>query len=176
MRSVKRASILAFVVPFLSILSAGQAGGAGEQLKNIRTKMRASRTAGDWRAYLTAAQEHKAFLNESATSLLEVSRAQVHLGDLNAGLKEIEHFAQMGQSIDLIAASPDFAPLVKSPNFAKIQTQMNENQKPISRASTSFQLADANLLSEDIDFDPGSHRFFITSVREKKIIAVNDAA
>jgi sugar lactone lactonase YvrE len=175
MRSVKRASVLAFALLLLSILAAGQAGNAGEQLKNIRAKMRAARTAGDWRANLTAAQEHKAFLNESPNSLLEVSRAQVHLGDLDGALKEIEHFAQMGQSIDLLAASSDFAPLVKSPDFAKIQNLLNENQKPVSRAATAFQLTDASLLSEDIDYDSAAHRFFITSVREKKIVAVDDA-
>jgi len=172
MRSTERASVLPFAILLLSALSAAQAGNAGEQFKNIRAKMRAARTAGDWRANLTAAQEHKAFLNESANSLLEVSRAQVHLGDFEGALKEIEHFAQMGQSIDLLASSSDFAPLVKSPNFAKVQTLLNENQKPVSRASTAFQLADSNLLSEDIDYDPGSHRFFVTSVREKKIITV----
>ena len=34
--------------------------------------------------------------------------------DYRSALKEIEHFAQMGQSIDLVATSPDFASLVKS--------------------------------------------------------------
>jgi sugar lactone lactonase YvrE len=173
MRSVKSASVLGFVLLLLRTLSAAQAGNAGEQLKGIRAKMRAARTAGDWRANLTAAQEHKAFLNQSPNSLLEVSRAQVHLGNLDAALKEIEDFAQMGQSIGLLAASSDFAPLVKSPNFAKIQTRLNENQKPVSHASTAFQLTDPSLLSEDIDYDPAAHRFFITSVREKKIIAVD---
>jgi hypothetical protein len=176
LRSVKCASVLGFILLVLSIPSAAQAGNAGEQLKSIRGKMRASRTASDWHAYLTAAQEHKAFLNESANSLLDVSRAQVHLGDLNAALKEIGHFAQMGQSIDLVAASPDFAQLVKSPDFAKIQALLNENQKPVSRASIAFQLSDASLLSEDIDYDPAAHRFFITSVREKKIVVVDGAS
>ncbi len=176
MRSVKRAVVVGSILLLLSALSAAQVGNAGEQLKTIRDKMRAARTAEDWRAYLNEAQEHKAFLNESADSLLEVSRAQVHLGNLDAALKEIEHFAKMGQSIDLVAASPDFEPLVKSPNFAKIQALMNENQTPVSRASTTIQLADSNLLSEDIDYDSISHRFFITSVREKKIVAVTDTA
>jgi len=53
---------------------------------------------------------------------------------------------------------------------------MNENQKPVSRASTAIQIADFNLLSEDIDYDPPSHRFFISSVREKKLVVVNDVA
>ena len=176
MPSVKHAVVPAFILLLLTTLSAAQARNAGEQLKTIRSKMRAARTAGDWRAVLTADQEHKAFLNESPNSLLEVSRAQVHLGDLDAALKEIEHFAQMGQSADLLAASTDFAPMVKSAGFTKIQTLFNENQKPLSLASTAFQLSDANLLSEDIDYDPGTHRFFITSVREKKIIAVDDAS
>src|SRR5258708_274971 len=135
MQSVKRAGVLAFALLWLNAVSLAQ-GNAGEQLKNIRSKMRASRTAGDWHTNLTAAQEHKAFLNESPNSLLEVSRAQVHLGDIAAALKEIEHFAQMGQSIDLMTASSDFAPLMKSPTFAKIQALLNENQKlPVSRAS-----------------------------------------
>ncbi|MGC2768390.1 MAG: hypothetical protein WB607_23000, partial [Candidatus Acidiferrum sp.] len=38
--------------------------------------------------------------------------------------------------------------------------------------STAFQLSDPNLLIEDVDYDPNTQRFFITSVREKKIVSV----
>jgi sugar lactone lactonase YvrE len=79
----------------------------------------------------------------------------------------------MGQSRDLLATSPDFAPLLKNTDFAKIQTGMEGNRSAISLGSTDFLLSDSGLLAEDVDYDPRTKRFFITSVREKKIVAVD---
>jgi sugar lactone lactonase YvrE len=48
---------------------------------------------------------------------------------------------------------------------------MKANRSAIARGSTAFLLSDPSLLAEDVDYDPGTKRFFITSVREKKLIS-----
>jgi sugar lactone lactonase YvrE len=48
---------------------------------------------------------------------------------------------------------------------------MEANRSAISLGSTDFMLSDSGLLAEDVDYDPRTKRFFITSVREKKIVS-----
>ena len=153
--------------------AAQQPSSAIDQLQALRTKLQASHAANDWRSNLASAQEQQALLHDDPASLLEVARADVHLGDFAAALSELREFVRMGQASDLPEKSADFAPLRSQPQFAGIQHDMAANRTPISLALTAFPLTDANLLSEDIDDDPAGHRFLITSVREHKIVAVD---
>jgi sugar lactone lactonase YvrE len=143
-----------------------------ERFQALQVKLRESHTANDWRSNLASAKEMKELLNEAPDSLLEVARADVRIGDLNAAFHELEQFVRMGQSADLLTTSPDFAALVKSADYVKIQRAMEANRASISLASAAFTLPDSELLAEDVDYDPGAKRFFITSVREKKIVSV----
>lgn len=154
-------------------LAAQQPNSAIDQLQALRTKLHASHAANDWRSNLASAQEQQALLHDDPASLLEVARADVHLGDFAAALSELREFVRMGQASDLPEKSADFAPLRSQPQFAGIQHGMATNRAPVSLTSTAFPLTDANLLSEDIDDDPAGHRFLITSVREHKIVAVD---
>jgi len=153
-------------------LFAQQTDSAIQQLQNLQARLHKSHTANDWPSNLIAARELKTFLNDDPASLLEVARAEVHVGDFPAAFRELEQFVRMGQSTDLAAPSLDFAPHLSQPEFAKIQSAMEANRRPISLASTAFLLPGSNLLPEDLDYDPNGHRFLVTSVLQKKIIAV----
>jgi hypothetical protein len=172
------AALLAVLLIFVllsinSTSTATETRSAIEQLRSLQAKLSESHRANDWRSNLVSANALKELLNEAPDSLLEVAQADVKLGDFNAALRELAQFAGMGQSIDLVATSAEFAALVKNPGFAAIQSAMDENHQPISTGSTAFQLSDTSLLAEDMDYDPTSKRFFVTSVREKKIISVD---
>src|SRR5579863_1538437 len=153
--------------------AAKQPGSAVERFQSLQVKLRESHRANDWHSNLASANEQKEFLNDAPDSLLEVARAEVRLGDPDGALRELDQFAHMGQSADLLATSPDFAGVLKNEGFAKIQNAMNDNRSPVSTGSTAFQLSDPSLLAEDVDYDPNSKRFFVTSVREKKIVSVD---
>jgi sugar lactone lactonase YvrE len=148
-----------------------QTGSALEQLQRLQAGLRESHTANDWHSNLASAKELKELLNEAPGSLLEVARADVRVGDLDAAFRELEQFIGMGQSTDLLAASSDFAALLKKANFGRIQDGMKANRSAISRGATAFLLSDPSLLAEDVDYDRRTKRFFITSVREKKLIS-----
>jgi hypothetical protein len=163
------ASVLLLVV---ASVTAVQPGSAIERLQNLQTKLRESQTAKDWHSNLASAKELKELLNEDPDSLLEVAEAETYMGDFDAAFRELEQFVRMGQSTDLLTRSSELAALRNREGFAKIQGGMNANRNPISLGSTAFLLPDSGLLAEDVDYDPSGHRFLITSVREKKIIAV----
>jgi sugar lactone lactonase YvrE len=145
------------------------------QFQSIQAKLQTTHKAGDWAANLIAANQQKDLLNGAPDSLIEVARAQVHLGDLDAAFRSLNQFVNMGQSTNLLATLPDFAPILKNPQTASLLAAMEANRKPLSLAATAFPLSDSSLLAEDIDYDPRTHRFFITSVREKKIVSVSDS-
>jgi sugar lactone lactonase YvrE len=171
LETYKRA--LASVLLILGTAStAKQTGSAVEQFQSLQVKLRESHSANDWHSNLVSANELKELLNEAPDSLLEVARADVHVDDLNAASRELEQLTRMGQSTDLLATSSDFAPLLENANFAKIQNAMKANRSLISTGSTAFQLSDPSLLAEDMDYDPNTQRFFVTSVRKKKIVSV----
>jgi sugar lactone lactonase YvrE len=164
---------LAFVLLiFAAASTAKQPRSAIEQFQRLQAKLKDSRRANDWRSSLASARELKELLNEAPDSMLEVALADVHVNDLDAAFRELEQFTRMGQSSDLLATSPDFTALLKNANFARIQNTMKANRSVISAGSTAFHLSDPSLLAEDIDYDPNTQRFFITSVRQRKIISV----
>jgi sugar lactone lactonase YvrE len=160
----------------LSLVTASAARGseyAVKQFQNLKVDLRKSHAANDWHSNLVSANKLKALLNEAPNSLLEVGRADVRVGDVNAAVRELEQYVRMGQATNVVAKSADFAELFKDARFAKIQSGMDANQTPVSLGSTAFLLTDSGLLAEDVDYDPRSNRFFITSVREKKIITTS---
>ncbi len=93
------------------------------------------------------------------------------LGDALAALAGLRNLAGMGLVYDF-AADADFSSLLKSREFADIVQRISDNKKPVSHSSASFTLAERDLLPEDIAFDPATRRFFISSVRQSKIIAL----
>jgi sugar lactone lactonase YvrE len=146
-------------------------GSAIEQLQNLQGELRSSHANNDWRSNLASAFKQKDLLNGAPDSLLEIARAQLHIGESDRAFDQLEQVAQMGQSEELIAISSDFSALVKHPRWTRLQNAFAANRSPISLATTAFPLSDPALLAEDVDYDPGTGRFFITSVREKKIIS-----
>jgi hypothetical protein len=148
-------------------------GTASEHYNSIHKALHDSHAAGDWAANLSVAKDFKAFTHGAPNSLLEAARADVHLGDLVAAVSELQQFVRMGQANDILLTSPDFATLRQHPEFTDIVKRMKDNTSPSTLATAAFPLKDADLLPEDLDYDPSSKRFFITSVLRKQIISAD---
>ena len=158
------------VLLLVAASNAQQRGTAVEEFRAIQSDLKNSHASGDWQSNLTTANRLKLFLNGSPRSLLEVARADTRVDKLDAAFTELEQFAALGQSTELLTTLADFAPLRDKPAFAAIQAAMKENRTTISVASKAFDIPDQTLLAEDLDYDPNTRRFLITSVREKRII------
>lgn len=148
---------------------------AAERFRSILADLHESRENNHWRSYRDDAMQLKGLLNGSPPSLLEVVRADVHAGDIDAAIRGLGKIARMGQSFDLLAISKAFNILAKAPGFAKVQDEMKANRGKVSHSVMVIKLSDPGMVAEDVDYDPATRRFFITSIREKKIITTTIA-
>jgi hypothetical protein len=122
-----------------------------------------------WSAFLRDSERLKAFLNGSPVSGLEVARALLELHRPEEALIEVRRFVAMEQTNDILD-SPLFQPVRKD-----VEAQLQKNRASVAQATPSIQMADAGLLPEDIDYDPRSKRFFLTSILQHSIVALDAA-
>lgn len=138
-----------------------------ERFGELRQSLKNHKGQQDWNAYLADAQRLKTFLNGSPDGTLEVSRAYLQVGNTAAALTEAQAFAGMGQT-DPILDSALFQPLQ-----VPLREQLQRNRAAVAMGQTAFVLSDPGLLTEDIDYDVKTRQFFITSILERKIVALD---
>lgn len=155
-----------------AVLAAPASTPALTQFQDLQGELQRTHRQHDWAGYLAAARELTALLHDSPDALLELARARLQSGDLSGARSDLQRYAHLGQSVDLIGVAADFAPLVRSPEFGAVQRAMDRNTRTVSLGVTALRLGDAALLAEDLDYEPASGQFFVSSVREHKIIAV----
>ena len=102
-----------------------------------------------------------------------MSRAQLHVGNTDAALQALSQFAAMGQAADLPGLAQEFATLPQGPALQRLQERMSANARPVALGASAFVLADAGLLAEDLDYDRSGKRFLVSSIRERKIVALS---
>ncbi len=163
--------VAAAIFPFL--LAEEPKSEAGKQLDRLRTQIKAAHTAGDSSAYIARSREMQAFLHGSPNSILQLMSAQAFSGDQEAALKSFESFIALGQSNPQVFAGKSFDNLRKSPQFAVLESKMRKNEAAISHSTEVFRMPEAGLIPEDIDYDPASARFYVTSVMKNEILSLD---
>jgi sugar lactone lactonase YvrE len=159
------------------LLTAQSPTNARDELAALRQQGHAEREAGDHAGYLREALKVRTLLNDYPSAILSVARGYMESGDNAKALDALMEFAALGQMDDgmLDGSNKMFAPLAGSPRYKAILDKFAKNKTPVSIAETAFSLADPGLVAEDIDYDPASKSFLITSVLEKKIIRASGA-
>ena len=159
--------LLAFAAAAVS--AAVPPSSAMGQLQRFRSNLVRDKAKEDWTGYLAEARRQSAFLNGSPASELEAALAEIHLGRTAAARADVRRVLGMGQNHPLLQAAL-FAPFARTVAAAEAR-----NAAPISTGSVALRLNDPGMVAEDIDYDPTSDRFFISSVLEHKLIAVTRA-
>ncbi len=161
----------------LWVLSASSVPSAVEQLTQLRQQAHAARAAGDKRGYLDAALSVRTLLNDAPNAIEAAARAYADMPDNKNAMVALNEFAAMGQVDETMLAGSDkaFVALHDLPEFKSILEKFRQNKSPVERSEVAFKLPDAGLIPEDIDFDPQSKTFLITSVLEKKIVRVSSS-
>jgi len=147
---------------------------AREEFAQLRSEADSARASGDLQARLQAVLKIEKLLNDAPPAMEAVARAYAELGDTDHALDVLSQFADLGQVDDrlLRGENKPFAALEKLPRYQSILGRFALNNAAISRSERVLSLPDPGLLAEDIDYDPRSKSFLITSVLEKKIIRV----
>ena len=163
------------VITVLVLLFAQPAETPRDELTRLRAEAHESRAAGDHSGYLQAALRLRHLLNSNPSAIESVARAYAEAGRTDEALEALADFANLGQVDDglLDGSNKTFTSLAHSPQYKSILRRFVLNKAPVSRATIAFALSDPGLVAEDIDYDPESRSFLITSVLEKKVIRVS---
>lgn len=105
------------------------------------------------------------------TVLYNLAGAHALNGDGAAALAALGRVAAMGL-VYPAARDEDFASVKGSAEFAAILKRFEANAAPISHSATAFTLAGKGLVTEGVAYDPADGTFYVSSVRERKIVAV----
>jgi sugar lactone lactonase YvrE len=145
-----------------------------EQLQDLRKQAHAAIAAGDQKKRIEIVLQIQKLVHNSPASLETLAQAYAAAGDDDKAIAALDQLADMGQADDDMLQGKDkaFARLHPLPAYQAVLKKFAENEKPVSHSETALVLPDAKLLAEDIDYDPHSKSFLITSVLEKKIIRV----
>src|SRR5580658_6059572 len=102
-----------------------------------------------------------------------LAKAEAMLGNKDAALAWIEIFSRSGLTVADPAAAPEFASLKNSPEFETILARVKAAREPVSASKPFMTLPEPDLIAEDIAYDPGGDRFYISSVRHSKILSMD---
>ena len=158
-------------------ISSQNAPGAVEELAQLQKQAHAAHVAGNKQGYLEAALKVRTLLNDAPNAIEATARAYAEAGDNDRALAALSDFAAIGQADETLLAGEDkaFVALHNLPAYKSILETFRQNKKPIARSEKAFALADSGLIPEDIDLDPLSKTFLITSVLKRKIVRVDSS-
>ncbi|MBZ5534166.1 MAG: hypothetical protein LAO20_22300 [Acidobacteriia bacterium] len=108
--------------------------------------------------------------------MLRVASAEAHLGHNKEALRWLERYAAMGLTYD-VASDDDLKPLLAEPGWPKLAAQMKDKSRRITLAEQVCTLPIADLMPEDITFQPASDAktpgdFFVSSIRRHSLLRV----
>ena len=144
---------------------------ARRRLDSLREEVGAAHRAGDAATYLAKSRELREFLNSTPSSTLQVMSAQAFSHDDEGALSSLEQFIQAGQSAPGAFENAVFADLRKSERFQALEARMRKNEEAVARGSAVFELGEAGLVPEDVDYDPATGRFYVSSVLKREILS-----
>jgi len=131
-------------------------------------------TTGDFAAFRAELLAMRREIGPLPAIDYDLAVAEARLGNGGRALEWLETFAGMGLFQD-VASDSDLASVRSLGGYPRIVRQLSANLEPVTHGAVAFTLADADLIAEDIAYDSVRHRFLISSVRRRKIVAVDSA-
>ena len=146
---------------------------APTRFAELRKKVEEARESKDQKRLLAAEIEVAEFFHYSAPATEQLALTFSEIGDQVRALQAVHDFVAMGQADDNLPAARPFAAWKDQPEFKELMHQMDLNKTPIHQADPLVEFKDPGLIPEDIDYDPSTESFLVTSVLGKKIVRIS---
>lgn len=155
-------------------LLASTAAAAEPRWAELNRAAREAVNAGDYPKLRTTLAELAPLMPGNVRIAYNTAAAAAHLGDIPAAFAALDALCDIGVTFDL-ASDADFDSLHGTPRYEAALACMKSNAQPVSHAHLLRTLDEADLLPEDIAYDPTSKQTFVSSIRKAKIIDSNGA-
>jgi hypothetical protein len=148
---------------------------APAKLAQLQETLRRTHADSDAARYLRSAEDMHGFLNGSPASTLQLMSSQAFAGKADDAMRSLEEFVGMGQADAAVLESKPFDGLRGMPPYQAMRARMLANTEPVSMAERAFAVGPPGMIAEDIDYDPNSRRFYVTGVRDRNILSVDQS-
>ncbi len=151
------------------LISALSAAADPARWRDLRARAEQANKADDCVALRTALTGLEILAPGNPRNIYNLAACNSRLGHRDVALGGLATLADMGLVYN-IAADADFSSLRKSRAFQTSAARMTRNGQPVTHASSALPLAETDLIPESIAYDALRHRWYISSVRQAKII------
>jgi hypothetical protein len=169
------AGAAAAIFPAALFAQSAPAPAATDQFALLQGELRRTHESGDSAAYLATARSMYSFLNGSPRATLQLMSAESFAAKPDEALQSFAQFVTMGQANEEVFKAKSFDPLRGIPRYQDIYAGMVANATGESTASEVFRLHSSARIPEDIDYDPETKDFYISTVLGKQILEVTMA-
>jgi len=128
--------------------------------------------AHDIPTFLRHAREAERLRPTHGGVLSALASAYALAGDTAGAFSTLRRYAALGYTADL-NADADLASLRGRPAFDSLGQALRANAAPLVRSHPAFTLAERDLLTEGIAYDPSTRTFLVGSVHRGKILRVH---
>jgi len=145
------------------------AEGSREELRRAYEQAGAAHKAKDYDAFLVHARRVAELAPRSVRAIYNLACAHALSGHEAEATQGLERLATMGVVVDAEGDS-DFEGIRRSSAYGHAVEHLAENRKPIVTSDVAFTLKEKGLLTEGVAHDPKTGAFYVSSVRQRKIV------
>ena len=125
----------------------------------------------DYDAYRKAMAEAVRLRPRQPTYLYNLAGAEALSGHPDEALKWLRRVAAMGMVLPA-SKDEDFSSLRGTAGFEKVLEQLRRNALPVGKGRSLFRVHEKGLIPEGLARDPATGDFFLSSVRQRKILRI----
>ena len=102
-----------------------------------------------------------------------LTRIDAALGSADAALEDLSLCVRSGLTFKDLATDPTIASVRALQGYAAVEGESRRQAAPATGYAAHLALKDRNLIAEDVAYDPASRAYYVSSVRERKILRVS---
>jgi sugar lactone lactonase YvrE len=159
-------------IAVLTALSRAPSVDDRDELRKLNQEARAAYERMDYPSFLELTRKIVEKAPRSVGALYNLACAQALNRAAGDAIATLDRLASRGAAFDL-GADPDLESLRDLPEFQAVVRRMAALEEPMGSSTVAFTLPDKTLLTEGVTRDPKSGDFFVSSVRQRKIVRIS---
>ncbi|HEX8250222.1 MAG TPA: tetratricopeptide repeat protein [Pyrinomonadaceae bacterium] len=159
---------------FLALFPAklpAQENGALARAQQFEKQAREAFEAKDFAGYLANVRQAAELRPNHPRLLYNLARAYALGGNRQEAVRLLERLAKMGM-LTRLETDAELGKLLPASDFQNLKILFERNRQPLNVSSRAFTLSEKDLIVESVAYDSVSKRFFVGSVRRRKILVV----
>lgn len=162
----------AFIAGLFAVAAALTSAEVNPAWRDISKTARAAIQNKDWAAASAALGKLIPAMNDYSRLLPQYASAAAFNGETDKALHALDLYSRMGLVTESAPPTQTGWSDKQRADYQRISHRFEQNAKPVGTPGVAFTLSDVELMPEDIAYDTKTKTFFLSSTRERKVVAI----